>query len=138
MRRRGDGARFLLCGPAMPADDPRPDADGRDDVVATPDGVLEGLRRVEARIARLGDDGNALATLIAAVGERLLVVAAQVGDANRAGDPRADELRRRVADAASAARVLAADALRALERSATILHAQHDALGTVRAPDHQH
>ncbi|MCW5890396.1 MAG: hypothetical protein KIT14_07565 [bacterium] len=115
-----------------------PSPGGRDDVVATPDGVLEALRRVEIRIARLGDDGGRLATLIAGVGERLLAVATAVEAAGPAGDPRADELRRRVTAAAAAARALAADALRALERTAAVLHAQHDAFGSRRPPDPQH
>lgn len=132
------GARFLLCGPAMPtASHPSPPP-GRDDLVATPDGVVDGLRRLDARIARVGADGQRLAALIAQIGERLRAVAAQVDAASAAGDARTDELRQQVAGAAATARTLAADALRALARTAAVLDAQHDALGPVRTPHHRH
>lgn len=131
------GARFLLCGPAMPPASQTPPLD-RDDLVATADGVVEGLRRLDARIARVGADGERLAALIAEIGARLLDVAAQVDAAGAAGDARADELRQQVAGAAATARTLAADALRALARTAAVLDAQHDALGPGRTPHHRH
>lgn len=120
------GARFLLCGETMSVDSSSRRRTPSD--AATPDAVLDGLRRVERRIAALGDDGRLLAELIANVGERLVLAAAHADAATRDGDPQAEALRRLVADAAAAARSLAADALHALDRTATILDAQADTL----------
>ncbi|MCW5890398.1 MAG: hypothetical protein KIT14_07575 [bacterium] len=95
-----------------------------DDLLATPDGVVAGLRRVEHRIAELAHDGQLLAELFGVVADRLLALVAHANEATHAGDPDAPEIRRLVATSAANARALAFNAMHTLRRTATILSLQ--------------
>jgi hypothetical protein len=128
-------ARFLLSGPGMDESMWPPTAPREaDDLLATPDGVVAGLRRVEHRIAELAHDGQLLAELFGVVADRLLSLVARANAATKAGDPDAAEIRRLVAVSAGNARALAFNAMHTLQRSATILSLQPDAIASSADP----
>lgn len=107
---------------------------GRDDLLATPDGVVAGLRRVEHRIAELAHDGQLLAELFGVVADRLLALVAHANEAAQAGDHDAQEIRRLVATSAANARTLAFNAMHTLQRTATILTLQPQHIATPAEP----